>query len=174
MKEAWWLVREANKRYNAQKEELVRNKERLFKRRNVHEWGCPPDKTVEAMDSMNDAERAFTFMLPNSTRQVNYLDEEAAFFTSQVYKEVRRTTMLNYSFAREHFVDMGEQTHRHFHDVTQAWGNFLDFYSNLNKARKEKDDEYVDRNLIGEELVEEDEQNNFNDDLYDHYADATE
>jgi hypothetical protein len=26
--------------------------------------------------------------------------------------------MLDYAMAREHFVDMGEQTHRHFHDVT--------------------------------------------------------
>ncbi len=65
MKEAWWLVREANKRYNAQKEEVVRNKESWFKRRNVHEWGCPPDKIVEAMNTMDDAERAFQFMLPN-------------------------------------------------------------------------------------------------------------
>ena len=80
--------------------------------------------------------------------------------------------MLDYAMAREHFVDMGEQTHRHFHDVTQAWGNFLDFYSDLNKARKEKDDDYVDRHLIGEELVEPDEQNQFDavdDDLYDEY-----
>jgi hypothetical protein len=63
--------------------------------------------------------------------------------------------------------------HRHYHDLTQAWGNFLDFYSNLNKARKEKDDDYVDRHLIGEELVEPDEQENqqINDDLYDNYAD---
>jgi len=137
----------------------------------VHEWGCPPDKIRDAMDSLNDAEKAFEFMLPNSTRQVNYLDEEAAFFTTQVFKEVRRTTMLNYSMARDNFVDMGEQMHRHLHDVTQAWGNFLDFYSNLNKARKEKDEDYVDRHLIGEELAEPDEQvNGFSDDLYDHYA----
>ena len=29
----------------------------------------------------------------------------------------------------------------------------------------------MDRHLIGEELVEPDEQNQFNEDLYDHYAD---
>jgi hypothetical protein len=86
--------------------------------------------------------------------------------------------MLDYAMAREHFVDMGEQTHRHFHDVTQAWGNFLDFYSDLNKARKEKDDDYVDRHLIGEELVEADENNDIgglevDDDLYDEYENGT-
>ena len=82
LKEAFWLVREANKRHDAQKEELAKNKERLFKRQNVQEWGCPPDKINEAMQSLQDAERAFTFMLPNSTRQVNYLEEESAFFTT--------------------------------------------------------------------------------------------
>lgn len=82
LKEAFWLVREANKRHVAQKAELLKNKERLFKRQNVQEWGCPPDKVNDAMTSLQDAERAFTFMLPNSTRQVNYLEEEAAFFTA--------------------------------------------------------------------------------------------
>jgi len=170
LKEAFWLVREANKRFNAQKTELAKNKERLFRRQNVQEWGCPPDKMQEAMRSLGDAEKAFTYMLPNSTRQVNYLEEESAFFTSQVYKEVRRCTMLDYALAREHFVDCGEQMHRHFHDVTQAWGNFLDYYSDLNKSRKEKDETYVEAMHIGEELVEEDEQGPHNEDLYDHYS----
>jgi hypothetical protein len=34
------------------------------------------------MDCMNDAERAFSYMLPNPTKQVNYLGEESAFFTT--------------------------------------------------------------------------------------------
>jgi len=59
--------------------------------------------------------------------------------------------------------------HRHFHDVTQTWGNFLDFYSDLNKSRKEKDETYVEQQHIGEELVEEDETHAQNEDLYDHY-----
>lgn len=78
--------------------------------------------------------------------------------------------MLDYALAREHFVDCGEQMHRHFHDVTQNWGNFLDFYSDLNKSRKEKDESYVEIQHIGEELVEEDETNPHNNELYDHYA----
>lgn len=69
LKEAFWLVREANKRFNAQKAELAKNKERLFRRQNVQEWGCPPDKMQEAMRSLGDAEKAFTFMLPNVSIQ---------------------------------------------------------------------------------------------------------
>ena len=33
----------------------------------------------------------------------------------------------------------------------------LDFYTDLNNARKEKDDSYVEQNYIGEETVEPDE-----------------
>lgn len=35
--------------------------------------------------------------------------EESAYFTNQAFKESRRVVMLDYTMAREHFVDMGEQ-----------------------------------------------------------------
>lgn len=106
-------------------------------------------------------------MLPNATRQVNYLQEESSYFTSQCFKEARRVVMVDYTMAREHFVDMGEQMHRHIYDVNLGWGQFLDFYSDLNNARKESDDAYVENNHIGEEIAEPDEQAVFNTDLYD-------
>lgn len=59
--------------------------------------------------------------------------------------------------AREHFVDMGEQMVRHIYDINQGWGSMLDFYSDMNNARKEFDDKYVERTFIGEELDELDE-----------------
>ena len=60
------------------------------------------------METVNDAEAAFGYMLPKTTKQVNYLGEESAFFQTQCYKETRRMTMINYTMAREHFLDMGE------------------------------------------------------------------
>jgi len=38
-----------------------------------------------------------------------------------------------------------------------AWGQMLDFYTDLNNARKEKDDKYVEDTHIGEEIIEPDE-----------------
>lgn len=58
---------------------------------------------------------------------------------------------------REHFVDMGEQMHRHIYEINLAWGQMLDFYTDLNNARKEKDDSYAELNHIGEECIEPDE-----------------
>lgn len=109
------------------------------------------------MDSLSDAETAFTYMLPTASKQVNYLGEESSFFTTQCYKETRRVTMINYTMAREHFIDMGEQVHKHIYDINLAWGQFLDFYSDLNNARKANDDHFVERQSIGEELPEPDE-----------------
>jgi len=122
------------------------------------------------MDTLNDAEAAFKYMLPNATKQVNYLSEESAFFTSQCYKETRRVTMINYTMAREHFIDMGEQVHKHIYDLNLAWGQFLDFYSDLNNARKANEDSFVDRQYIGEELAEPDEKPLTNDDLVDNFG----
>ena len=67
--------------------------------------------------------------------------------------------------ARDHFIDMGEQVHKHIYDLNLAWGQFLDFYSDLNNARKAQDDGFVERQYIGEELVEPDEQPITNNDL---------
>ena len=33
----------------------------------------------------------------------------------------------------------------------------LDFYTDLNNARKEKDDQYIEQSFIGEEVTEPDE-----------------
>ena len=124
----------------------------------------------DAMNSLNNAQEAFEFMLPNATKQVNYLAEESAFFTAQAYKEARRVTMINYSMARENMVDLGEQMHRHIYEMTLNWGHFLDFYSDLNNARKEKDENYVEKSFIGEEVMEPDEAPLRNNDLIDDYA----
>ena len=80
--------------------------------------------------------------------------------------------MIDYAMGREHFVDMGEQMHRHIYDVNLGWGQFLDFYSDLNNARKESDEKYVERNYIGEEIPEPDERPIMNEDLIDHYDDG--
>lgn len=96
-------------------------------------------------------------MLPKETKKVEYLAEESAYFTNQVWKESRRVIMLDYAMGREHFVDMGEQMHRHIYEVNLAWGQFLDFYTDLNNARKEKDDNYAEENHIGEEVIEPDD-----------------
>ena len=78
--------------------------------------------------------------------------------------------MINYTMAREHFIDMGEQVHKHIYDLNLAWGQFLDFYSDLNNARKAHEDDFADRQYIGEELQEPDEQPLRDDDLIDNFG----
>ena len=78
--------------------------------------------------------------------------------------------MINYTMAREHFIDMGEQVHKHIYDINLAWGQFLDFYSDLNNARKVGEDDFMDRQYIGEELVEPDENPINSQELIDHFG----
>lgn len=82
--------------------------------------------------------------------------------------------MADYTMAREHFVDMGEQMHRHIYEVNLGWGQFLDFYSDLNNARKEQDEKYTEKNYIGEEVIEPDEQPQHDNPLYDGYEEEQE
>lgn len=69
--------------------------------------------------------------------------------------------MIDYTVAREQFVDMGEQMQRHIHEINVAWGQMLDFYTDLNNARKEQDDAYVLSQGIGEEVTEPDDKVKF-------------
>ncbi len=156
-KESHWLRDESLKRFTTHKTELMKKKERLFKEKNVSKWEIPAEKAREAVDIMDDAEAAFEMMLPAETKKVQYLGEESAYFSNQCYKESRRVVMQDYAVGRFHFVDMGEQMHRHIYELNLAWGQMLDFYSDLNNARKERDEKYVEEHYIGEETIEPDE-----------------
>lgn len=59
---------------------------------------------------------------------------------------------------------------RNSHEIHNGWGQFLDFYTDLNNARKEHDDTFVEKNYIGEELGEPIEMNRgITSDLFDNY-----
>ena len=60
--------------------------------------------------------------------------------------------------------------HKHIYDLNLAWGQFLDFYSDLNNARRAHEDSFVERQHIGEELQEPDESPIVNDDLLDNFG----
>lgn len=47
--------------------------------------------------------------------------EETEYFTNQLYKEIKRTTMINYDQARENFVNMGEMMIRLIYQVACLW-----------------------------------------------------
>jgi len=51
--------------------------------------------------------------------------------------------------------------HRHIYELNLSWGQFLDFYTDLNNARKERDEKYVEDAFIGEEIIEPDENEDF-------------
>ena len=55
-KEAAWLRNESINRYLMQRTDLLKRKEKLFRNKNVADWGCPSEKLSEAMDSLDDAE----------------------------------------------------------------------------------------------------------------------
>ena len=156
-KEAHWLRDESLTRYTTTKANLAVQKEKLFKAKDVSKWEIKETKLRQAQDIIDNKEAAFAMMLPKETKKVEYLAEESSYFTNQCWKESRRVVMLDYAQAREHFVDLGEQMHRHIYEINMAWGQMLDFYSDLNNARKEKDDSYAEQNYIGEEVIEPDE-----------------
>lgn len=134
----------------------------------MHKWGIPQSQFREAVAVRNNPELAFQMMLPQQSRRLEYLNYQASFFTNQIYKEARRVIMLDYTMARESFVDLGEQLVHHNIQMHNGWVRFIKYYSNLNNARKEQDDNYMQFQGIGEEVAEPDSRGMFVSTLKDH------
>ena len=60
--------------------------------------------------------------------------------------------MLDYLNSRENFLDLGEQYFNHIQRNLKEWQKFIAYYSDLNNARREKDDNYKKEQYVGEEL----------------------
>ena len=60
--------------------------------------------------------------------------------------------MLDYLNSRENFLDLGEQYFNHMGRNLKEWQKFIAYYSDLNNARKEKDEAYKKEQYVGEEL----------------------
>lgn len=82
------------------------------------------------------------FMLPTRTKAVQELQDESQYFKQQLFNEVRRTIMLDYMASRENFLEVGEQYSKHMQKNLKDWHQFILFYSDINNARKQKDEEY--------------------------------
>lgn len=50
--------------------------------------------------------------------------------------------MLDYLSSRENFLEVGEQYSKHMQKNLKDWHQFILFYSDINNARKQKDEEY--------------------------------
>ena len=91
-------------------------------------------------------------MLPEKSQQVQELLDESQYFKQQLFNEVRRTIMLDYFASRDSFLDVGEQYTNHLAANIKEWHKFVNFYSDVNNAWKQKDDDYNREQFIGEEL----------------------
>ncbi len=78
--------------------------------------------------------------------------DESQYFKQQLFNEVRRIIMLDYFASRENFLEVGEQYVNHIAKNLKQWHTFVQFYSDVNNARKEKDEQYRREQYVGEEL----------------------
>lgn len=60
--------------------------------------------------------------------------------------------MLDYFASRENFLEVGEQQSMHMQKNLKEWHKFINFYSDTNNARKDKDEQYKRDQYVGEEL----------------------
>jgi hypothetical protein len=60
-------------------------------------------------------------MLPYETKLVDKLKEESEYFTTQVYREVRRSFSIDYELLRGDAVNIGEMLLKLSFDLNTSW-----------------------------------------------------
>lgn len=128
-------------------------KYKLFKKQDYEQWQVQdPALVKEVYKVRNNFDEAKQYMLPEKTKVLQEMMDESQYFRQQLFNEIRRTIMLDYMSSRENFLDVGEQYANHMSQNLKEWSKFVQFYSDVNNARKEKDDQYNRDQFIGEEL----------------------
>lgn len=130
----------------------MKQKEKLFQKQDILQWRVNTEDQIEAERVKRDPSKAFQYILPDTTKEVEGLKDEAEYFTNQAYREVKRVALNDYEMARENFVNMGEMMMRLIYQMNIGWQEFLGFYTGLNQQRKEYDEKFAENRGIGEEV----------------------
>lgn len=151
--EAFLLVQGSEFKFQRAQKILEQEKYRLFKKQDYESWQVQDPALIKELYKVrNNYEEAKHLMLPQRTQQVQELLDESQYFKQQLFNEVRRIIMLDYFASRENFLEVGEQYVNHMGKNLKQWHQFILFYSDINNARKEKDEQYKREQYVGEEL----------------------
>lgn len=81
----------------------------MLKSKDLSKWGGFNDNLEQQKmrdELLADKDKAFTYMLPQETKQLEEKREELAFYTNQCWEETRRVGRDNGKLIREHFREM--------------------------------------------------------------------
>ena len=147
------MVKSTQYRYEKASKILETEKQKLFKKQDYDTWEIQdPALIKEVYKVRGNYEEAKKFMLPEKTETVQELLDESQYFKQQLFNEIRRIVMLDYLSSRENFLDVGEQYTSHLAQNVKEWHKFVQYYSDINNARKTKDEQFKRDQFIGEEL----------------------
>lgn len=90
---------------------LIDKKEKLFKSKDVYKWGGFADnlELLKLKDELlKDKDKAFNFILPKETSEVELKREELCFYSNQCWDEIRRVANDNGKLLRDSFREMSQ------------------------------------------------------------------
>jgi hypothetical protein len=111
------LQEESRIKFETRYQQLLKQKEKLYQKQDILAWRVNAEDQIAAESVKRDPAKAFQYILPDTTKEVESLREEAEYFTNQVFREVKRTVMNDYDMGRENFVNMGEMMMRLIYQV---------------------------------------------------------
>lgn len=82
LRETQSLQEESRRKYDQRFAQLMKQKEKLFKKQDVLSWRVKTEDQIEAEQVKSDPSKAFKFILPDTTKEVEGFREEAEYFTN--------------------------------------------------------------------------------------------
>eukprot|EP00349_Pseudokeronopsis_sp_Brazil_P001362 CAMPEP_0202960008 /NCGR_PEP_ID=MMETSP1396-20130829/4192_1 /ASSEMBLY_ACC=CAM_ASM_000872 /TAXON_ID= /ORGANISM="Pseudokeronopsis sp., Strain Brazil" /LENGTH=117 /DNA_ID=CAMNT_0049678959 /DNA_START=1308 /DNA_END=1657 /DNA_ORIENTATION=+ len=76
-------------------------------------------------------EKAFQFILPKESMELDLKREELAFFTNQCWEEIKRVGFDNGKLLREHFRNMAQIQCSNLNKNHIMWADFLSHFSEV-------------------------------------------
>jgi hypothetical protein len=82
LREAQSLQEESRMKFDTRYQQLLKQKEKLFQKQDILMWRVNTEDQIAAEQVKRDPAKAFQYILPDTTKEVENLREEAEYFTN--------------------------------------------------------------------------------------------
>ena len=104
--------------------DLQVKKEKLFKAGKPEKWELKEEDMKMSLDLLQDKEKAFSIMLPDSTKQVDDYEKTYIYLSSQCYKQIKKFNKEEVEDLKDHLTDYSTRMSETLTSQQLNWASF--------------------------------------------------
>ena len=115
--------------YQKKEKSLTDKKQKLFEKQDITKFLCEKERLNslerKSAEILQDAKRAFTFMLPEESDQLRLQREELNYLTNQCLSETQRVGLENRDLLIDHFLTMSKIQLAYYSQHHRQWADLM-------------------------------------------------